>query len=58
MVWSAPLLLTSLVMAQAAAPTPTATKASPAWLGYLIVFILLAAVVSVSLMPSRRGHQK
>jgi hypothetical protein len=52
------VLLTSLALAQAAAPAPTATKASPAWLGYLIVFVLLAAVVSVSLMPSRRSHQE
>lgn len=53
-----PLLVTSLALAQAAAPAPTATKASPAWLGYLLVFILLAAVVSVSLMPSKRSHQR
>jgi hypothetical protein len=56
--WSAPLWLGSIALGQAAAPTPTANKASPAWLGYLIVFILLAAVVTVSLMPSKRSHQE
>lgn len=41
----------------AAAPQPSLQKSPPVWLGLLVIFLLLVAVVMVSLMPSRRGHQ-
>ena len=50
---SAPLL----VWADTAAPNPTLKKSPPAWLGILIMFVLLGMVLFVSLMPSKRGHQ-
>ena len=38
-------------------PTPTLNSSSAIWLGYLIMAVLMIAVVAVSLMPSKRGHQ-
>ncbi len=38
-------------------PQPTLNRGSPVWLGYLVMILLLAVVVAVSLMPSKRGHQ-
>ena len=32
-------------------------RGPPIWLGYLVMFGLLTAVILVSLMPSKRGHQ-
>lgn len=39
------------------APQPSLQKSPPAWLGLLVIFIMLVFVIGVSLMPSRRGHQ-
>lgn len=54
-------LSTVLVPAMAsfanAPDSPTLRKVPAAWIGYVIVFILLAIVLAVSLMPSKRGHQ-
>jgi drug/metabolite transporter (DMT)-like permease len=48
----------AIALAQAAPPQPQPFKQSPpVWLGYLVIFVLLAMVVSVSLMPSKRSHQ-
>jgi heme exporter protein D len=38
-------------------PQPRLTRSPPVWLGYLITVVLLAVVMAVSLMPSKRGHQ-
>ena len=40
-----------------AAPQPTLQKSPPVWLGLLVIFLMLVGVVTVSLLPSRRGHQ-
>lgn len=40
-----------------APPQPTLSKWSPPWLGFVFMGILLALVLGVSLMPSKRGHQ-
>ncbi len=32
-------------------------RGPPVWLGYLVMFGLLTAVMLASLMPSKRGHQ-
>jgi len=53
-------LLTMSVAAWAqstAAPQPNLQKSPPVWLGLLVIFLMLVAVVTVSLLPSRRGHQ-
>lgn len=52
------LLINAAAWAQsAAAPQPTLQKSPPVWLGLLVIFLMLVAVVTVSLLPSRRGHQ-
>jgi hypothetical protein len=51
------MLVSVSAAADTAAPQPNLLKAPPVWLGLLVMFILLAMVVSVSLMPSRRSHQ-
>lgn len=54
----ASLVPTAAALAQAAAPPqPALNRTTPVWIGYLIMFIMLAALVSVSLMPSKRSHQ-
>ncbi len=40
-----------------APPQPNLNKSVPAWLGFLVMVILLALVLGVSLLPSKRGHQ-
>lgn len=53
------LLMTTAARAQesTAAPQPNLQKSPPVWLGLMVIFILLVLVITVSLMPSRRGHQ-
>ena len=46
-----------IVWAETAAPSPNLKKAPPAWVGLGIMFILAALVVSISLLPAKRGHQ-
>ncbi len=36
---------------------PSLTRSAPAWVGFLLMVILLTIVLGVSLMPSKRGHQ-
>ena len=38
-------------------PAPRLLKTSPPWLGLAVMFVLLAFVIVVSLMPSKRTHQ-
>jgi hypothetical protein len=40
-----------------APPAPSLKRATAPWVGYLIIFVLLALVLAVSLWPSKRGHQ-
>jgi len=47
----------AIVWAQQAAPQPNVRKSPAPWLGMLVMFLLLAIVLGVSLMPSKRGHQ-
>lgn len=46
-----------IVWADTAAPNPSLKKAPAAWVGMLVMFILLILVLGVSLLPSKRGHQ-
>jgi hypothetical protein len=46
-----------LAAAVKAAPQPGLKKAPQIWLGYLVMALLLAIVLAVSLMPSKRSHQ-
>ena len=54
---AAAVLAPAVVWAQEQVPQPTLRRSSPSWLGFLIMFLLLAMVMAVSLMPSKRGHQ-
>jgi len=51
-----PFVQPAIALAQTA-PQPTARKVPPVWLGYLVIFVLLAVILAVSMMPSKRGHQ-
>ncbi len=57
------LLAAAAVLAPVAAladappqPSPTQSSAAP-WVGFMFMGVLLALVLGVSLMPSKRGHQ-
>jgi hypothetical protein len=47
----------AIAAAQAAAPPPALRRTPPVWLGLMIMALLLAMVLAVSLMPSKRSHQ-
>lgn len=51
------LVPAAVVCAQGEVPAPQLHRGPPIWLGYLVMFGLLTAVMLVSLMPSKRGHQ-
>jgi FtsH-binding integral membrane protein len=54
----APLAAAAAAWAQDnAPPQPRLSKSAPAWMGFAVMVILLALVIGVSLMPSKRGHQ-
>lgn len=60
--WLLALLLTAALpavcLAQAAAPpAPELNRNEPVWVGYAFMFLLTAAVIAISLMPSKRSHQ-
>lgn len=61
LIWAMLPALALCAVAQAqesvAAPQPSLQKSPPVWLGLLVIFIMLVMVITVSLMPSRRGHQ-
>ena len=40
-----------------APPQPTLNRYPQPWIGFMIIFVLLAMVIAVSLLPSKRGHQ-
>jgi hypothetical protein len=40
-----------------AAPQPKLPKDYPVWVGYLVVFLMVAVIMGASLMPSKRSHQ-
>ncbi len=47
-----------VALAQGSAPPqPALSRSAPAWIGFFFMFVLLAIVLGVSLMPSKRGHQ-
>ena len=55
---AAAFLLPAAALAQESVPLPpTLSRWLPPWLGYIVMVILLALVLGVSLMPSKRGHQ-
>ena len=47
----------AVALAQDNPDPPNLSKTPAPWVGYVVMFLLLAAVVGVSLMPSKRGHQ-
>jgi hypothetical protein len=38
-------------------PPPTLSRTPKPWLGFVVMFLLVALVLGISLMPSKRGHQ-
>ncbi len=38
-------------------PVPMKSSDGPPWVGFLFMGVLLAVVLGVSLMPTKRGHQ-
>ncbi len=51
-------ILAPAVVVCAQVPAAQLRRAPPVWLGYLVMFGLLTAVMLASLMPSKRGHQE
>jgi hypothetical protein len=53
------LLLCDAALGQQATgpPKPDLRGGPPQWVGFVFIFLLLAAVMAVSLMPAKRGHQ-
>ena len=49
--------LSAVATAQTPAPPPKLQRVPPVWHGLLVMFLLLAIVMAVSLMPSKRSHQ-
>jgi hypothetical protein len=55
---AAAVLMPAVALAQESAPpAPGLSKNAPPWMGYIIMVFLLALVLGVSLMPSKRSHQ-
>jgi len=50
------MILPAEVWAQAA-PSPQLRNSPRPWMGMVIMMVLAAAVVGVSMIPSKRGHQ-
>ena len=39
-------------------PQPGANQNAPApWVGMLLMFVIVGAIITISMMPSRRDHQ-
>ena len=53
----APVIAWAQEQTKNAPPQPRLLKSSPPWLGMAVMFVLLALVIAVSIMPSKRSHQ-
>ena len=51
------LFLEVMALGAAVPPTPNIRKGPDTWMGYGLMFLFFAAVVLISIMPSKRGHQ-
>ena len=51
------ILAPAIAFAQEGPPSPSLRRYPPAWVGFFVMFVLLAVIVTISLMPSKRGHQ-
>ena len=51
------LLPGAVTLAQEGPPQPSLTRGAAPWVGYAVMFLLVALVLGVSLLPSKRGHQ-
>ena len=54
---AAVLLPGAVTLAQEGPPQPTLARGAAPWVGYAVMFLLVALVLGVSLLPSKRGHQ-
>ena len=50
-------LAPTVAWAQDVAPQPDLRQSPQVWVGYFFMVLLAAAVMGVSLLPSKRGHQ-
>ncbi len=50
-------LAPTVAWAQDVVPQPELRRAPQVWVGYFFMVLLAAAVMGVSLLPSKRGHQ-
>jgi len=48
---------TNAIAPDSAAPQPNVRKQYPVWLGFVVIFVIIAAIMGVSLIPSKRSHQ-
>ena len=47
-----------VIQSHGAAPPPAQlTSGQPVWIGYAFMVLLVAVILAVSLMPSKRSHQ-
>lgn len=51
------VLMPIAAFAQEAAPDPDISGTPTPIYGFIVMFLMIAVVVSISLMPSKRGHQ-
>jgi len=58
-IWLLAVFSPAVVLAQGTSTPdqPSLRNAPKPWMGYLIIVVLLAVVMAISLMPSKRGHQ-
>lgn len=58
-VWLLAVLSPAVAFAQRTSTPeqPSLRNAPQVWMGYLIIVVLLAIVMAISLMPSKRSHQ-
>jgi len=45
-----------VALGQDVPPAPSLRRSPPVWLGYFVIAVMLAIVIAVSLMPSKRTH--
>jgi hypothetical protein len=51
------LVPAAVTVAQTAPPEPALRRAPSPLVGYFIMFVLLVAIIAISIMPSKRSHQ-
>ena len=51
-------MINAAALASTPPPQPGANQNAPAaWVGMLLMFVIVGAIITISMMPSRRDHQ-